>query len=72
MTAFPACALPCASPRSLGAPSHASVFSASARSMRLTASPARPAALAPLHCIRSSARAAYGVPSARRDIRRSV
>eukprot|EP00969_Alexandrium_andersonii_P098763 4357892-Alexandrium_andersonii.AAC.1 len=72
MTAFPACALPRASPRSLGAPPHASAFSASARAcVRLTASPARTAVLAPLHCARSSSRVAYGVPSARRDIRRS-
>eukprot|EP00969_Alexandrium_andersonii_P181263 8008832-Alexandrium_andersonii.AAC.1 len=41
-------------------------------SMRLAAPPARTAALAPLHCVCSSARVAYGVPSARRDIRRSV
>eukprot|EP00969_Alexandrium_andersonii_P142570 6304156-Alexandrium_andersonii.AAC.1 len=40
-------------------------------SMRLAASLARTVALAPLRCVRSSARVTYGVPSARRDIRRS-
>eukprot|EP00969_Alexandrium_andersonii_P103453 4565359-Alexandrium_andersonii.AAC.1 len=41
-------------------------------SMCLTASLERTAALAPLHCVRSSSRVAYGVPSANRDARRSV
>eukprot|EP00969_Alexandrium_andersonii_P331312 14643609-Alexandrium_andersonii.AAC.1 len=69
MTAFPACALPCASPRSPGRTAPRQRVLCKRPSMRLTASPARTAALALLHCVRSSSRVAYGVPSARRDIR---
>eukprot|EP00969_Alexandrium_andersonii_P237295 10474641-Alexandrium_andersonii.AAC.1 len=64
MSAFPARALPCAMCLAafLGRTAPRQRVFCKRTSTRLTASRARTAVLAALHCVRSSSRVAYGVP----------